>query len=212
MEVYPYSFGNLNQGVAYAYANDFSRIFAPELKFPMVNYWNDLLRQKLLSIDTSRSPELKRYVLWNLHRLPRFSEWHTQPESFDRHDKRLPEIQIHFPCRELYDIDGKELCTDVEDCGKPRVINDILPRVDSSFFLGPFSRGVQYSRLVLFHIISSLIDKWVDFWNNFAEARLSWQSLTAAFREFLNRNLRFKPLFIPLRLTPRSLHPIESAA
>lgn len=76
------------------------------------------------------------------------------------------------------------------------------------------SYAVEFSQVLLLHLIAFLIDRVADYWNAVAQARTAWKSNLAliAFRQQLKAGLRFKPLHTPSLLIPRSIHPIGSAA
>lgn len=92
--------------------------------------------------------------------------------------------------------------------------------LDDSFVIDVFSSLVAQSnsynlaQLLLLHFFSFLIDRVANYWNQVEKAReaLRYTLVLIALRCQIKRGFVVRSLHTPLRLSRRSIHPIETAA
>ncbi len=167
--------------------------------FTVTTNWDlqftDLLREKLVSIDTSQSIELRRQVLLAAHDCG-----HQQIKWLDFDDLELKPL--------LYDAYGAP--TSFRSFHEIGHIVNHLTVEQVEFLQSP--EALHFRKWLLLNLVFDLIDRVVDYWNDVALTRRAWRSVSRAFRRLLESALQFKPFHTPLRLFPSSIHPIDSAA
>jgi hypothetical protein len=124
---------------------------------------------------------------------------------------------VEVPSPQLYDAYGLP----IKSVGSPYqpafvgMISDVAFKEFKILFdEGHYSASYRIAQLFLLHLFSFLLDGIETFWEEVATERLArlWALILSAFRHQLRCGLFVKCLSTPLRLTRRSIHPIEEAA